>query len=90
MEPEGVQRPHSHGPEQIYYILSGCGEMTVDEDAMEVAAGDCVFVPSGATHGLRNTGGETLQYFSAAAPSFADDQLRTLWPLTSLAQVATE
>jgi mannose-6-phosphate isomerase-like protein (cupin superfamily) len=81
IDPSGHQAIHSHRPEQIYFILEGCGEMTVDGDRSEVHAGDCIFVPSGAAHGLVNSGGELLRYFSAAAPTFEPEQLADLWPL---------
>ncbi len=83
LAPSGEQRAHSHAPEQVYFILDGSGLMTVGDDAQEVRAGDCVFIPSGAQHGIRNSGTSTLRYFSAAAPGFEEDELRTLWPLPS-------
>ena len=83
LAPSAEQRVHSHAPEQIYFILEGSGVMTVGDDAQEVCAGDCVFIPSGAQHGLRNSGTSMLRYFSAAAPSFGQEELRTFWPLPS-------
>ncbi|MEK7668521.1 MAG: hypothetical protein AAB409_07715 [Gemmatimonadota bacterium] len=47
----------------------------------EVRAGDCVFVPSGHTHGIRNHTGSALRYFSAAAPAFSDEDIARFWPL---------
>jgi mannose-6-phosphate isomerase-like protein (cupin superfamily) len=84
MAPGGVQRPHAHLPEQMYYILEGFGVMTVDGEEKPVAAGDCIFFPSQATHGLVNSGGTTLRYLSAASPSFTAEECRKLWPLKSL------
>ena len=83
LAPSGEQRPHSHDPEQVYFILDGSGVMTIGDDAQEVCPGDCVFIPSGIRHGLRNSGTSTLRYFSAAAPSFGREELHTLWPLPS-------
>ena len=70
MEPGGVQHVHSHEPEQMYYILEGSGIMTVDDEREQVEAGDCIYFPSFAKHGLENTGGTVLRYLSAASPSF--------------------
>jgi mannose-6-phosphate isomerase-like protein (cupin superfamily) len=81
VDPGGRQALHSHRPEQIYFILDGCGEMTVGEETSEVHAGDCIFVPSRASHGLLNNGAAKLRYFSAAAPTFEPQQLVDLWPL---------
>ena len=83
LAPSGEQRTHSHAPEQVYFLLEGRGVMTVGDDAQEVRAGDCVFIPSDTRHGIRNSGTSTLRYFSAAAPGFREDELRTLWPLPS-------
>ena len=81
MQVGGVQRAHSHEPEQMYYILEGEGAMTVGEETEKVGAGDCIFIPSNTSHGLENTGPTILKYFSAASPSFTREQSERLWPL---------
>ncbi len=81
--PGGKQRIHSHGPEQIYYILEGVGRMTVAGETAEVCSGNCVFVPSNAPHGIENHSDTVLKYFSAASPSFDAEQLKAWWPLQS-------
>ncbi|MBN1533162.1 MAG: cupin domain-containing protein [Spirochaetes bacterium] len=86
MQPGGLQHRHSHEPEQMYYILQGSGIMTVDGSEEEVAAGDCVFIPSGSTHGLVNTGAVLLRYLSAASPSFSAEECDELWPLPPLGE----
>jgi mannose-6-phosphate isomerase-like protein (cupin superfamily) len=83
IEPGGRQRIHQHAPEQVYFILAGTGEMTVADESRTVAPGDCVFVPSGSSHGIVNRGEGVLRYFSAAAPAFASEDLTALWPMTS-------
>ncbi len=84
MEPGGVQRLHSHEPEQTYYILEGRGLMTVDGVQQEVSTGDTIFFDSFAEHGLENIGDTTLKYLSAASPSFTLEQCEELWPLPSM------
>ena len=86
IRPGGLQRIHSHAPEQIYYILEGSGFMTVGGETAHVEIGDCIFIPSGVPHGLKNDGEVLLRYFSAAAPSFSYEQLERLWPLESEAE----
>jgi mannose-6-phosphate isomerase-like protein (cupin superfamily) len=86
IKPGGEQRRHSHDPEQVYYILEGSGLMTVGTESLRVAAGDCVFIPSGVSHGLKNDGSVLLKYFSAAAPSFTAKELTDFWPLPSEAE----
>jgi len=86
IKPNGEQHIHSHVPEQIYYILEGSGFMRVGDDTTHVEPGDCIFIPSGEPHGLKNDGDVLLRYFSAAAPSFLPAQLERLWPLKSEAE----
>src|SRR5262249_36416510 len=83
IQPGGAQRVHAHDPEQLYFILEGSGRMTVGTEAAQVKAGDCVFIPSGALHGLTNDGPTMLTYFSAAAPAFTSEELAQFWPLPS-------
>lgn len=70
VEPAAAQAVHSHDPEQVYVIVAGEGLMTVDGEERPVSAGDLIHVPSNADHGIENTGGETLEYVSAATPAF--------------------
>jgi len=84
MKPGGVQRMHSHEPEQIYHIVEGSGLMTVDGEQRQVYAGDTIFFSSFAEHGLENTGAIPLRYLSAASPSFTKEQCKEWWPLPSL------
>jgi mannose-6-phosphate isomerase-like protein (cupin superfamily) len=86
IQPGGEQRIHRHDPEQVYYILEGSGVMTVASETARVQRGDCVFIPSGAPHGLRNDGQTSLRYFSAAAPSFEPKELEQFWPLPAESQ----
>lgn len=81
--PGGEQRIHSHRPEQVYFIIEGNGLMTVGDQTQWVGPGDCVFIPSGQLHGLRNDDDIPLRYFSAAAPAYGPGHLEKIWPLKS-------
>jgi oxalate decarboxylase/phosphoglucose isomerase-like protein (cupin superfamily) len=56
---EGV---HVHRPgdsksgsfDEFYYILSGSGEMQIEDEKIPVTAGDHVFIPNGVAHGIEN------------------------------------
>lgn len=80
--PKGaIQALHSHDEEQLYYILEGVGEMTVGSETLEIKQGDCVFIPSGHEHGLRNSRNLTLRYFSCSAPVLGGiERLQKIWP----------
>jgi len=53
---------HKHeDSEEIYYIISGRGLMKVDEEEVEVGAGDAVLTKKGSSHGIRNIGNTNLR-----------------------------
>lgn len=60
--------------EEIYYILSGAGEMTVGDEIRSVSAGDAVFIPRNHVHTLKNTGTEPIKLLlvCGAAHDFTD------------------
>jgi quercetin dioxygenase-like cupin family protein len=53
--------------EEVYYLLSGRGVMTVGDERREVAAGDAIWLPSGVPHALLNDGDEDCVILVAAA-----------------------
>ena len=71
MPPQTTIGLHSHSTdnEEIYVVLSGQGEMTVDGETIEVAAGHVIVNRPGGSHGLRNTGKEELRLVVVEAPS---------------------
>ena len=60
--------------EEVYYILSGTGEMTVGDETEKVTAGDAVYIPVGNVHTLKNTGNEPMKIMlvCGAAHNFDD------------------
>ena len=61
--PPGVSiGSHQHtDDEEYYYIISGCGVMTLNDEQFAVNAGDITAVYPGGSHGLVNTGSEDLR-----------------------------
>ncbi len=51
---------HLQTEDEIYYVLSGRGRMTVDGNAFDVVAGDAVLTRPGSSHGLKQVGNEEL------------------------------
>ena len=84
MDAGGVQMIHNHEPEQTYTIIEGSGLMIVGGEEQTVRAGDCIFIPSWADHGLKNMGEGKFKYISACSPSFTMEQCTEWWPLPSL------
>ena len=54
---------HLNDKDEIYYILSGRGELMLDGDYREVGAGDAILTRRGSRHGLRQSGDEDLVIF---------------------------
>jgi mannose-6-phosphate isomerase-like protein (cupin superfamily) len=51
---------HLQKEDEIYYVLSGRGMMTVDGKEFEVGPGDAVLTRPGSSHGLKQVGNEDL------------------------------
>ena len=63
--------PHRHRQiEEIYYIVSGRGLMTVGDETREVGAGDAVYIPRGHRHTLKNTSADPIKLILVCGPAF--------------------
>ena len=51
---------HLQHEDEIYYVLSGRGMMTIDGKEFEVGPGDAVLTRPGSSHGLKQIGKEDL------------------------------
>jgi mannose-6-phosphate isomerase-like protein (cupin superfamily) len=51
---------HEQKEDEIYYVLSGRGVMTVDGKSFDVGPGDAVLTRPGSSHGLKQAGTEDL------------------------------
>ena len=58
--------------EEIYYLLSGSGEMRIESETRQVGAGDAIAIPPGQTHTIRNTGSVELKFLCMCAPAYED------------------
>lgn len=51
---------HTNDKDEIYYIVSGQGELTLDGKRSKVVSGDAILTRNGSRHGLRQTGSQDL------------------------------
>jgi mannose-6-phosphate isomerase-like protein (cupin superfamily) len=51
---------HLQKEEEIYYIISGTGQMTMNSKTFAVKAGDAILTLPGSSHGLKQTGKDDL------------------------------
>ena len=63
-------RHHLEGRSEVYYLLSGRGQMHVGEETREVRAGDALLIPAGAVQFLENTGNEDLAFLAIVEPAW--------------------
>ncbi len=51
---------HLQNEDEIYYIISGTGEMQMNGKSFPVTAGDAILTRPGSSHGLKQTGKDDL------------------------------
>jgi mannose-6-phosphate isomerase-like protein (cupin superfamily) len=51
---------HEQKEDEIYYVLSGRGVMTIDDKSFDVTPGTAVLTRPGSSHGLKQTGPDDL------------------------------
>jgi mannose-6-phosphate isomerase-like protein (cupin superfamily) len=52
--------------EEVYYIFSGAGRLTIDDATLPAKAGDAVSCPIGSSHGFYNNSGKEAEILSIA------------------------
>lgn len=77
LEPSGGQVPwHNHEQEEVYFLLSGRGEMCVGDEKSILTGGQAVSIPSGEYHQLTNIGEEPLTMIYCYGPAGEVDHWR--------------
>jgi mannose-6-phosphate isomerase-like protein (cupin superfamily) len=61
---------HVDPMEEIYFIMSGEGEVTLDDETRHVVPGDAIWIPTGSRHALTNTGNEDCVLLVVASPAW--------------------
>ncbi|MFP4009234.1 MAG: cupin domain-containing protein [Spirulinaceae cyanobacterium] len=62
--------PHSLTTSEVYYILSGQGEMHIDNASQIVNPGDAVYIPPNAKQFIRNCGDSPLVFVCIVDPAW--------------------
>lgn len=71
VQPGKSTAPHYHPrTEEIYYILTGTGRITIDGQSRDVGPGDAIAIPAGAIHTIAATGDEVLKFLCCCAPGY--------------------
>lgn len=78
--PPGVTtelRSHQQS-EEIYFILTGEGKMTLGEDSFNVAAGDTICIPPNTPHQIFNFKDFDLKFLCACSPAYSHEDTTLL------------
>ena len=72
--PGGVTRPVRHRTvEGIWYVISGAGEVWIDNALRQIEAGSSVIIPAGAAFQFRTLGDEPLRFLCFTSPPWPGD-----------------
>jgi mannose-6-phosphate isomerase-like protein (cupin superfamily) len=55
--------PHHHNGEEMFLMLDGTLEVTINGKASRISKGSVAFIGSGDQHGIRNVGATPARYF---------------------------
>ena len=65
-----TSQPHSLKTSEVYYILSGKGEMHIEDETQLVEPGDAVYIPPDARQFIRSCGDEPLVFICIVDPAW--------------------
>jgi mannose-6-phosphate isomerase-like protein (cupin superfamily) len=68
-----TERHYHRRSEEIYLFTAGAGRMLLGDDEAGVRAGDCVVIPPGVEHELRNDGEEPLVLLCCCSPPYSHE-----------------
>jgi mannose-6-phosphate isomerase-like protein (cupin superfamily) len=62
--------PHSLTTSEVYYILSGTGDMHIGDEVQPVEPGDAIYIPPQARQYIHNSGAEPLVFICIVDPAW--------------------
>ena len=69
--------PVRHETEEFAYVVSGRGELLLDDGALAFAPGDALYIPSGVWHAVSNIGDEdAVMVFGFPHPDYPPTERR--------------
>ncbi len=66
--------PHRLAASEVYYILSGSGDVHVGDESHSVQAGQAIHIPPNSVQWIENTGAEALAFLCIVDPPWSDEQ----------------
>ena len=69
--------PVCHETEEVVYVVSGSGELRLDDGAVGFTTGDALHIPAGIWHAVANTGDEdVVMVFGFPHPDYPPTERR--------------
>jgi mannose-6-phosphate isomerase-like protein (cupin superfamily) len=78
VRPNAQSVRHRLRTDEVYYILSGRGEMHVDDESASVEPGDAVEIPPESVQWIRNIGDTDLVFLCIVDPAWCDEDEEVL------------
>ena len=70
---------HRHAiTEELYFIQSGYGQMTLGDQTFAVESGDTICIPLGTAHCIENSGETELLLLCCCSPAYSHDDTEVL------------
>jgi mannose-6-phosphate isomerase-like protein (cupin superfamily) len=74
LEPGQQTERHYHAEsEELYYVLSGEGEMELDGEREPVGPGDAILIPAGAWHQITASASARLRFLCCCSPPYGHE-----------------
>jgi mannose-6-phosphate isomerase-like protein (cupin superfamily) len=70
VEPGSSTAPHRLRTSEVYYLLSGTGRMSIEDEMKDVGPQETVYIPPGAIQYITNTGVEDLVFLCIVDPAW--------------------
>ena len=75
--PGTVLAPVKHEAEEVAYVVSGSGELRLDDEAVPFGADEALHIPAGTWHAVANTGSEdVVMVFGFPHPDYPPTERR--------------
>ncbi|ELZ23974.1 cupin domain-containing protein [Natrinema limicola] len=75
-DPDWKSKPHDHtanGHEEVYVLIEGEATVVVDDEPVDMEAGDALWIPPESTRQIRN-GDDESAFVLVSAPSIVDEE----------------
>lgn len=78
VKPGDASTEHVLRTTEIYFILSGSGEMHIGDEVAQVGPGQLVYIPPEKTQHIRNIGNADLTFLCVVDPAWREEDERVL------------